>query len=181
MSIKRKVDDGYANSDSDIDTEIDEPRTPIREPRTHSTPSTGATIPEDNASPSTHDYWTNLLKNAEMQRKETEARQAEARADKARGIYTPATVYAGKLTGRIICELKDGFLVPLTREKLLARNKQYYYEDGEPIPKSDITGNLGDDMIAERGGNIKRTKRSKSNKRRSKRRKSNKRRTNKKK
>ena len=154
MSFKRKAD---TDIDTDIDTEIDEPRTPPRDTQLPGTPSTGATIPEYDNSPSIDDYWTNLLKNAERQRLETEARQAEARADEARGIYEPPTVYAGKITGRAIYEKIDGKLVPLTREKLLVRNKTYYYVDETPIQKSDITGNLVDDMMAERkGGKTKR-------------------------
>uniref|UniRef100_A0A6C0D8R0 Uncharacterized protein n=1 Tax=viral metagenome TaxID=1070528 RepID=A0A6C0D8R0_9ZZZZ len=165
MSSKRKAD-------TEAETEQDQPRTPPRDTQLPGTPSTGATIPEYDNSPSIDDYWTNLLKNTERQRLETESRQADARADEARGIYEPPTVYAGKLTGRAIYEKIDNVLVPLTREKLLAKFKQYYYEDGTPIPKSDITGNLADDMTAEsKGGKKKR----KSNKRITKRRKSNKR------
>lgn len=162
MSSKRRL------SEVDIDTEIDEPRTPPRDTQLPGTPSTGATIPEYNNSPSIDDYWNNLLKNTERQRLETESRQAQARADEARGIYEPPTVYAGKLTGRAIYEKIDDVLVPLTREKLLAKFKQYYYEDGTPIPKSDITGNLADDMMAERkGGKTKRkTYKKRSNKKR---------------
>jgi hypothetical protein len=77
----------------------------------------------------------------------------------------------------------DGILVPVTTAKLLAKFKQYYYEDGTPIPKSDITGNLGDDMIAELSGknggkktNKRRSKKRKTNKTRSKKRKTTKRR-----
>jgi len=160
-----------ADIDADIDTVIDEPRTPPRDLRIPSTPSTGATIPDDNNTPTADDYWTNLLKNAERQRLETEARQAEARADEARGIYEPPTVYAGKVTGRAIYEMINDELVPLTREKLLVRNKTYYYEDKTPIQKFDITDNLVDNMMAESGGK----KRRKTNKRITKRRKSNKR------
>jgi hypothetical protein len=150
MESKRKAE-------SEAETEEDRPRTPPRDTQLPGTPSTGATIPEYNNSPSIDDYWSNLLKNTERQRLETELRQAEARADEARGIYEPPTVYAGKLTGRVIYEKIDDVLVPLTREKLLAKFKQYYYEDGTPIPKSDITGNLADDMMAEiKGGKTKR-------------------------
>jgi beta-galactosidase GanA len=170
---KRTFDD--ADIDTNIDTVIYEPRTPIREPQTPRTPSTEETVLDVNEnSPETERrLWTEHVQreNAERNLRDNEARRALVNSE------TPATIYAGKLTGRFIFEMIDGVLVPVTTKKLLARFKQYYYEDGEPIPKSDITGKLVDDMMAESGGKKSRKTKTNTNRRQSNKRKINKKRS----